>query len=131
MFGEMLKKAMQEKDMNLTALSVATGIGKSSISQYLSGKNEPPDKKKTTIALAMGLPADYFKKVQIQSDLSSSEVNLSVIVAAKLMGKSKEFVYQGLKDGVFPWGYAVKMGKNWSYYISPVMFQKCTGLVLS
>ena len=131
MFGEMLKKAMQEKDMNLTALSAATGIGKSSISQYLSGKNEPPDKKKTTIAIAMGLPADYFKKVQIQSDLSSSEVNLSVIIAAKLMGKSKEFVYQGLKDGVFPWGYAVKMGKNWSYYISPVMFQKCTGLVLS
>lgn len=131
MFGEMLKKAMQEKDMNLTAISVATGIGKSSISQYLSGKNEPPDKKKTTIALAMGFPADYFKKVQIQSDLSSSEVNLSVIVAAKLMGKSKEFVYQGLKDGVFPWGYAVKMGKNWSYYISPVMFQKCTGLVLN
>ena len=131
MFGEMLKKAMQEKDMNLTALSAATGIGKSSISQYLSGKNEPPDKKKTTIALGMGLPADYFKKVQIQSDLSSSEVNLSVIIAAKLMGKSKEFVYQGLKDGVFPWGYAVKMGKNWSYYISPVMFQKCTGLVLS
>lgn len=131
MFSEMLKKAMQEKGMNLTALSAATGIGKSSISQYLSGKNEPPDKKKTTIAIAMGLPADYFKKVQIQSDLSSSEVNLSVIVAAKLMGKSKEFVYQGLKDGVFPWGYAVKMGKNWSYYISPVMFQKCTGLVLS
>lgn len=131
MFSEMLKKAMQEKDMNLTALSAATGIGKSSISQYLSGKNEPPDKKKTTIALAMGLPADYFKKVQIQSDLSSSEINLSVIVAAKLMGKSKEFVYQGLKDGVFPWGYAVKMRKNWSYYISPVMFQKCTGLVLS
>ena len=131
MFSEMLKKAMQEKDMNLTALSAATGIGKSSISQYLSGKNEPPDKKKTTIAIAMGLPADYFKKVQIQSDLSSSEVNLSVIVAAKLMGKSKEFVYQGLKDGVFPWGYAVKMGKNWSYYISPVTFQKCTGLVLS
>lgn len=131
MFSEMLKKAMQEKDMNLTALSAATGIGKSSISQYLSGKNEPPDKKKATIALAMGLPTDYFKKVQIQSDLSSSEVNLSVIVAAKLMGKSKEFIYQGLRDGVFPWGYAVKMGKNWSYYISPVMFQKCTGLVLS
>lgn len=115
MFSEMLKKAMQEKDMNLTALSAATGIGKSSISQYLSGKNEPPDKKKTTIALAMGLPADYFKKVQIQSDLSSSEVNLSVIVAAKLMGKSKEFVYQGLKDGVF-----LFCPKKWQQKLKPL-----------
>ena len=131
MFSEMLKQAMQDKDMNASALSAATGIGKSSISQYLSGKNEPPEKKKSVIAIAMGLPPDYFKKVQIESDLDASEVNLSVLVAAKLMGKSKEFIYQGLKDGVFPWGYAVKMGKNWSYYISPVMFQKCTVLVIS
>lgn len=42
-----------------------------------------------------------------------------------------EFVYQGLRDGVFPWGYAVKMGKNWSYYISPIAFSKHTGLAIN
>lgn len=130
MFNEKLKQAMQEKEMNLTALSAATGIGKSSISQYLSGKNEPPDKKKVVIAEALGLAPDYFKQVAVQDSITMETPNLPVMVAARLMGKSKEFIYQGLRDGVFPWGYGVKMGKNWSYYISPVMFTKCTGLTI-
>lgn len=131
MFNELLKQAMQSKEMNLTALSAATGIGKSSISQYLSGKNEPPDKKKEIIALALDLPADYFKQEIIKEEIAGSTANLPVMVAAQLMGKSKEFVYQGLRDGVFPWGYGVKMGKNWSYYISPIAFTKHTGLAVN
>lgn len=131
MFSEKLKHAMKEKDMNLTALSAATGIGKSSISQYISGKNEPNDKRKEVIAAALGIDTDYFKKAAIHETISSEEPNLPVMVAARLMGKSKEFIYQGLRDGVFPWGYGVKMGKNWSYYISPVMFTKCTGLQIN
>lgn len=131
MFHEMLKQVMRDKDMTASALSAATGIGKSSISQYLSGKNEPPEKKKEIIAQGLGLPADYFKSNQIQQDITCSEVNLPVMTAARLMGKSKEFIYQGLRDGVFPWGYGVKMGKNWSYYISPVMFTRCTGLAIN
>lgn len=131
MFNELLKQAMQDKELTATALSAATGIGKSSISQYLSGKNEPTDKRKALIASALGFPADYFKKAEIQTDLDSSGANLPVMIAAKLMGKSKEFIYQGLRDGVFPWGYAVKMGKNWSYYISPVAFTRHTGLAIN
>ncbi len=130
MFSEKLKQAMQEKEMNLTALSAATGIGKSSISQYLSGKNDPPDKKKELIAEALGFAPDYFKQTAIQDSITMETPNLPVMTAARLMGKSKEFIYQGLRDGVFPWGYAVKMGRNWSYYISPVMFTKCTGLAI-
>jgi transcriptional regulator with XRE-family HTH domain len=125
MFSERLKQAMEEKNINATALSAATGIGKSSISQYLSGKNEPADKRKALIASALGFPPDYFKS-EVQDEVCT---NLSVMTVARLMGKSKEFVYQGLRKGVFPWGYAVKMGKNWSYYISPVAFTKYTGLM--
>lgn len=128
MFNEMLKTAMEDAGMNATALSAATGIGKSSLSQYLSGKVVPPDKKKEQIALAMGLEADYFKKKQINLDLENKGSNLPVIVAARLMGKSKEFVYQGLRDGVFPWGYGVNMNGRWSYYISPAKFVECTGI---
>lgn len=131
MFNELLKRAMQEKGLTATALSNATGIGKSSISQYLSGKNEPPDKKKEIIAVALGLPDDYFTQETIKEDVAGSTANLPVMVVAKLMGKSKEFIYQGLRDGVFPWGYAVKMGKNWSYYISPIAFSKHTGLAIN
>lgn len=131
MFDEILKQAMQEKGITQTALSAATGISKSGISQYLSGKNEPSDKRKEMIAVALGLPPDYFKKAEVTDSISADTPNLPVMTAARLMGKSKEFIYQGLRDGVFPWGYAVKMGSNWSYFISPTMFTKYTGLTIN
>ena len=34
-----------------------------------------------------------------------SAINVPVPLIARLMGKSKEFVMQGLRDGVFPWGF--------------------------
>ena len=125
MFNEMLKTAMEDAGMNATALSAATGIGKSSLSQYLSGKVIPPEGKKKQIALAMGLEADYFKnKHPIEIKIS----NLAVETAAKLMGKPARCVYQGLREGVLPFGYAVKMKGRWSYYISPVKFTEYTGI---
>ena len=54
-------------------------------------------------------------------------VNVPVPVAAALMGKSRAWVMQGLQDGVFPWGYAVRM-KKWSYFISSVKFTEHTGI---
>lgn len=128
MFNKLLKQAMKDKGLSATALSAATGIGKSSISQYLNGKNEPTDKRKTIIAAALDLPADYFQKEEVKETINETGANLPVAVAARLMGKTREFIYQGLRDGVFPWGYAVKMGVKWSYYISPVAFAKYTGL---
>ena len=54
-------------------------------------------------------------------------VNVPVDLVARLMGKSKAFVTQGLQDGVFPWGYAVKL-KQWSYFVSAVKFTELTGI---
>ena len=62
MFKDRLKKIMEEKGLNSAAVSSMTGIGASSISQYLSGKVNPPDKKKEQIALALGVDADFFKR---------------------------------------------------------------------
>ena len=76
MFNEKLKQAMQEKGMNITALSAATGIGKSSISQYLSGKNEPPDRKKEIFAAALGLAPDYFKREAVKETITLETPNL-------------------------------------------------------
>jgi len=129
-FKDELKRTMEAADINATALSDATGIGKSSISQYLSGKNKPPDGKKEIMAEALGLEKNYFLKASVQETITAETPNLPVLTAATLMGKSKEFVYQGLRDGIFPWGYGVKIGTRWSYYISPVMFAKFTGLTV-
>lgn len=96
MFETLLKQAMSDAGMNLTALSAATGIGKSSISQYLSGKNEPTDKRKVIIAQALGLAPDFFKTSEVRMDFRPGKFTPEQ--AAKLMGKGKEFVRQGFSS---------------------------------
>lgn len=54
--------------------------------------------------------------------------NVSVPKAAALMGKHQDFVREGLKQGVFPFGYAVKTSGKYSYYISSAKFEECTGI---
>ena len=51
--------------------------------------------------------------------------------AAALMGKSNLFVYEGLKRGVFPFGYAMKTSPTrWTYYISPPQLAAFLGISL-
>ncbi len=127
-FCKKLVGLMQSTGISQTKLHQLTGIGKSSISQYLSGKNEPSEDRKREIARALGVAEDYFSKFDPVLTIQRNNVfNLPVPEAAKLMGKSKEFVAQGLRDGVFPFGYAVKM-TEWSYYISSVKFTEYTGI---
>lgn len=54
-FADKLKNLMKELDLTQSKLSDLTGIGKSSISQYLSGKNEPSKDRKREIARALGV----------------------------------------------------------------------------
>ena len=130
-FADKLQSLMTERGVSRTKLSELTGINKSSISQYLSGKNQPTMARKRDIAMALGVDADYFNQQgQGGANPLADTANLPVMVAAKLMGKSKEFVYQGLQDGRFPWGWAVWMGSSWSYYISPIAFARYTGLTI-
>ena len=127
-FAERLKYAMEQADLKQSALSEQAGISKAAISQYLSGKNEPSKDRKKEIARTLGVQDDYFEQFEPAATVQhDGVVNLPVPLAAKLMKKSKEWVMQGLRDGVFPWGYAVKL-TNWSYFISSVKFTEYTGI---
>lgn len=127
-FADKLKNLMKDLGLTQSKLSDLTGIGKSSISQYLSGKNEPSKDRKREIACALGVQETYFEMFEAAATVQHDEaVNLPVSIAAKLMRKSKEWVMQGLRDGIFPWGYAVKL-TNWSYFISSKKFTECTGI---
>ena len=53
---------------------------------------------------------------------------LSVTKVAKLLGASEQFVRIGLQQGVFPWGYAVKMSTQWTYVITKQKFEEETGI---
>jgi hypothetical protein len=50
---------------------------------------------------------------------------------ARLMGVTENFVRKGLRDGLLPFGYAVKTSSEYTYYISPAKFEECTGIKVS
>lgn len=53
--------------------------------------------------------------------------SLSVSDAARLMGKSNQFVRLGLQKGLLPFGTAVKTSSKYTYYISPKLFFEYVG----
>lgn len=54
-------------------------------------------------------------------------MNLSVTEAAKLLGKSPQFVRIGLQRGILPIGTAVKMSSRWTYHISKAKLDEYLG----
>ena len=131
MFDELLKKAMLERDMSQTQLSTLSGIGKSSISQYLSGKNVPNDKAKNKLADALGVSIEYFDGRTVHLDPAPDGIkNVTVDQAAKILGKSRDFIRTSLQTGKAPFGIAIKgKGDKWSYHISPKLFNDYVGIV--
>ncbi len=130
-FKEKLEQAMQDLGINQRQLSGMTGIGKSSISQYLSGKNVPAEDRQKKIALSLGLSGDYFSNSPpVTADVLAKEASkkhrverLLVEDAAKLLGMGVQTVRSGLQQGVFPWGYAIKTGESrWAYFINAARF---------
>lgn len=130
-FSDKLKSLMRQQGLTQAQVVKLTGIGNSSISQYLTGKHEPSNARKIAIARALGVQDDYFSLFMPDAEIQQGgdSINIPVRLIAKVMHKSKEWVEQGLRDGVFPWGYAVKL-KNWSYFISGPRFVQETGIAL-
>ena len=128
MFNDRLKKAMQDLNLKQTQVCGLTGKSKGSISQYLSGKQVPPDDVQRDMAVSLGLDPDYFSKEEDQLPASGvmpvakkagSIRRLTVLQAAKALGVDKMTVSKGLQQGVFPWGYGVKTSENtWVYIIN-------------
>lgn len=129
-FADKLKTLMRDLDLTQSKLSELTGISKSNISQYVSGKHEPSKARRQEIALTLGVQENYFETflptVEIQQD-GDEVVNVPVSLVAKLMGKSKKWIEEGLQQGCFPWGYAVRM-KKWSYWINSKKFSEIEGI---
>lgn len=129
-FKEKLEKVMHDLNINQKQLSGMTGIGKSSISQYLSGKNVPTEERQKSIAASLGLEEDYFcdyeSDVAMLVSMAARRKKVSRLLvedAAKLLGMGTQTVRDGLQQGVFPWGYAIKTGENrWVYFINATRF---------
>lgn len=131
-FATNLKAAMEERRVSQSELSALTGIGKSSISQYLSGKNIPKDAVKLKLAEALETSVDFLDGKNVSPDVNSAGEalkNVPVEQAAKMLGKSKQFVRVALQRGIAPFGFAVKVsGDKWSYHISPRKLNEYMGV---
>ncbi len=118
MFAENLKTMMTQKEMSQQELAARIGKGKSSVSQYLSGKNVPKIDVQEKIAEVLECTVEELNQGQLQIDLDESK-NISVAECARILGKSEQFVRVALQTGVAPFGFAVKNKSVYSYHISP------------
>lgn len=116
-FASNLKAAMAAKNISQAELADISGISKSGISQYLSGKYQPKGKIINKLAEALGCSAAYLMSDD-EGDAPEGS-NVSVEQAAKMLGKSKQFVRVALQKGIVPFGFAVKMSSKYTYHISP------------
>lgn len=129
MFAKRLNEAMIAKNISQSDLSALTGVGKSSISQYLSGKNEPKQTKIKVFAEALQVSEVWLmgQDVEMESGTKTENKRITVEEAARLMGKSRDFVRVGLQKGILPFGNAVQLSSRWTYYINPKRFYEYIG----
>lgn len=115
-FANRLKQVMDERQMTQAELAAKIGKGKSSVSQYLSGKNIPKKDVQDKIAEVLGCTVECLNVPALDQTNTN---NISVAECAKILGKSEQFVRVALQTGVAPFGFAVKNKTMYSYHISP------------
>lgn len=122
---------MEIRNIQQSDLSTLTAIGKPSISQYLSGKNEPKQGNIKKIAEVLTVNESWLSGYDVPMEIGlnpePNEKNISIYKAAELMGKSEQFVRVGLQRSILPFGTAVKLSSRWTYYISPSKFYNYVG----
>lgn len=126
-FSERLKQAMAEREISQAELAALIGKGKSSVSQYISGKNVPKDDVQQKIAAVLDCTVEFLNSEVPANDFTETGLhNIPVAVAAKRLGKSEQFIRVGLQTQRLPFGTAVFV-KRWSYHISPKLLDEYIG----
>ena len=119
-FSERLKQAMSEREISQAELAALIGKGKSSVSQYISGKNVPKDDVQQKIAQVLDCTVEFLNSEVPANDTTPSGLhNITVSEAAKKLDKSEQFIRVALQMGTAPFGFAARNKTRWSYHISP------------
>lgn len=113
---------MKEQSVSQSDLSRITGIGRSNISQYISGINYPRPSAMKQIADALKIPLGW-----LTGEIKEPEKSLSVIYAAKVLNVIPQKLRGDLQKRLLPFGYAVYKNGKYRYYISPKKFAEYTG----
>ena len=131
-FANNLKSIMNEQNLNQTDLSNLTGIGKPSLSQYLSGRNIPYKSRVVEIANALGVTPERLTAKRAIAECEAPPIisyqKISIDEAARRLGKSKQFIRIALQSGAAPFGFATKgSGNAYDYHISPKLLDEYIG----
>lgn len=133
-YSQRLKQVMDKQGFNQAQLAEAAGVGRSAISQYLSGKYIPSAQRSKELADALGVPVDYLLDLDADIDLgdrngSKDTLNVPVAEAAKLMGVTQQFLRESLINGSAPFGFGTSMqGGGRRFFISAPLFYRFLGL---
>ena len=120
---------MDEKEISQTELAARIGKGKSSVSQYLSGKNIPKADVQEKIAEVLDCTVEFLNQDMVEADDQVVDSkNISVAECARILGKSEQFVRIALQQGIAPFGFAVRNKSVYSYHISPKKLKEYMGM---
>lgn len=127
-FSKRLQMAMAEREMSQAELAAHIGKGKSSVSQYLSGKNIPKNDVQQKIAEVLDCTVEYLNEETPANNLKETGLhNITVAEAAKRLDKSEQFIRVALQMGTAPFGFAARNKTRWSYHISPKRLAEYVG----
>ena len=124
-------KALNNAGRTLSEIAEMLDVSASSVHCYIKDTQRIPPKRYAEFTAILGIDmgdiGEDCPPVELEIPEGRQAVSMSTREAAKLLGKSKKFVEQGLQQGRFPWGWAVMM-KRWEYWISPIKFAEYTGI---
>lgn len=65
--------------------------------------------------------------VIVPNNNETQTMNIKVSDAARILGKSEQFVRIGMQRNQLPIGTAVQMSSKWTYHISPKLLEEYLG----
>lgn len=121
-FAERLRAAMVDAGMNQTDVADKIGASAASVSQYLSGKNIPREKRIEELAEAIGVSTEYLTddSATVARRTPARRRRIMPRDVARCLGVSEQCVRVALQRGALPFGSAAKgRGSKYNYFISP------------
>lgn len=117
---------MAEKEMSQGELATLIGMGKSSVSQYISGKNIPKHDVQVKMAEVLDCTVEFLNS-KVTGEECNSVSRLTPEQASKRLGVSAQGIRVALQQGTAPYGYAWKVKTKWSHHISPKLLDEYIG----
>lgn len=123
-FKETLRDTMTARGWNQKQLADAIGKSPATVSQWVNGHIIPPKGTIREVAKLLQLHDEDLTSSTLEvAGQGCESLRMNAEDAARILGLSLQALYQGLKNNVFPWGYAIEgTGGRFTYYINKNKF---------